>query len=232
MENNSVDIFGIKPYGEVLKIVTKESIETVKNFLEIVCKPAAEEFGFLLSDKVRIWRLKNIVKILEKSNNKLEFDGQKIQLKQIHPKIINKIFEDGSLESDEEVQNYWAGLIASSLNEYPTDDNIIFFEILKQLTRTELFLIQYFCSNSEIQQNINGLIETKKGIILDADEYFEIVKSNDINKLNTEINHLKGLDLIEKGFGLASGFFEKDGVLKVGLKMSPLAINLYNKCNK
>jgi len=53
----------------------------------------------------------------------------------------------------------------------------------------------------------------------------------DVNKLNIEISHLKSLDLIEKGFGLASGFFEEDNILKVGLKMSPLAINLYNKCH-
>ncbi len=232
MDDKSIDIFGIKPYGEILKIVTIESIDTVKKFLEIVCKPAAEEFGFFLSDKVRVWRLSNIIKILEKSNGKLEFIGEKIQLQKIHPKLINRIFEDGSLESDEEIQNYWAGLIASSANEFPTDDNIIYFEILKQLTKTELLLIQYFGKKSQLETNEYGIIETKEGIIMNASDFFSIVNSNDKNKLNTEINHLKGLDLIEQGFGLASGFFEKEGVLKIGLKMSPLAINLYNKCNK
>jgi hypothetical protein len=230
MEDKSLDILGIKPYGEILKIVTKESVDGVKKFLEIVCKPAAEEFGFLLSDKIRIWRLGNIIKILEKSNGKLEFNGEKIQLKKIHPKLINRIFEDGSLESDEQIQECWAGLIASSAEEFPNDNNIIYFEILRQLTKSELLLLKYFCENSEIETNPHGLIQTEKGIRIDAEELFSIVNSNDLNQLNTEINHLKGLDLVEQGFGLASGFFEEEGILKVGLKMSPLAINLLRKC--
>lgn len=224
------DILGIRPYGEVLKIVTQESIDTVKSFLEIVCKPAAQEFGFFLSDKIRVWRLENIIKIIEKSSKKFEFDGDKIQLKQIHPKLINRIFEDASLESDETIQNYWASLIASSASDYPIDDNIIYFEILKQLTKTELSLIRYFCENSKIENDKFGILRVEEGLKIDATTLFEIIGSNDTNKINIEINHLKGLDLIETGFGLASGFFEEEGTLKIGLRMSPLAISLYDKC--
>lgn len=179
MEEKIEDIFGIKPYGEILKTITEESIGAVKTFLETVCKPAAEEFGFLLSDKIRVWRLNNTVKILEKANNKLHFDGDKLQLKQIHPKIINKIFEEGSWESDDEVQNYWASLISSSASEYPNDDNIIYFEILKQLTKTELLLIQHFCKNSQLEENEFGILKTKLGIIMDSTEFFGIVNSSD-----------------------------------------------------
>ena len=69
---------------------------------------------------------------------------------------------------------------------------------------------------------------------MNASQFFEIVGSSNIDKLNSEIYHMRGLDLIEQGFGLACGFFydekdENEETLRVGLKISPLTLTLYVK---
>lgn len=39
------DIFGIKPYGEALKITVEKSAHGVGKFLSAICMAAATEFG-------------------------------------------------------------------------------------------------------------------------------------------------------------------------------------------
>ncbi len=61
------DVLGIKPYGEAIQNTLKETLKGLESFLAATCMPALEEMGLMLRDNVRVWRLKNIVKIVEKS---------------------------------------------------------------------------------------------------------------------------------------------------------------------
>lgn len=66
------DLLGIKPIGEAIDKTVGAIIDSASVFLNTVCKPAMVEFGFLLSDKVRYWRLNNISKMLMKAKDKME----------------------------------------------------------------------------------------------------------------------------------------------------------------
>ena len=74
------DALGIKPVGEAGLKVTEATVKGVSSFMKSVCKPGLEELGFLLKDKVRQWRLNNILKILEKAKGRMNFDGQDLNL--------------------------------------------------------------------------------------------------------------------------------------------------------
>ena len=95
--------------SETGKEVLDKTIQGVSNFLAIVCKPGCEELGLLLKDKVREWRLKNIIKVLEKSQNRLSFDGCELNLK-ANPRVALSIMDECSIVDDDELQNLWAGL--------------------------------------------------------------------------------------------------------------------------
>jgi len=86
-ESKSLDIFGIKPYGETLNTVAKGVVEGASAFLGRICLPAAEEFGLLLKDKVSGWRTKNVVAIVQKAEGKLKsISGP--ENKHAHPRIV------------------------------------------------------------------------------------------------------------------------------------------------
>lgn len=210
-------------------MIEKIISSSVLSFLSKVCKPASEELGFWMADKVRVWRLRNVISILEKTQNKFTFENNKFQ---IHPKLLGIVFDKGSWEDDPDIQEYWSSLLNSSCSENPSTENSLYFNILSQLSKTEVLMIDFFCGESKIDfDNPFKIKVTDKGIIIPALDFYTIVGSSDANRLAAEIEHLKGLHLVEAGFGLASGFFEDDGSKKVGLKMSSLAMNLYNKCN-
>lgn len=67
------DILGIKSVADVGHEFAKATVDGVSSFLEIVCKPVLEEFGYLLRDKVRQWRLNNIIRTLEKAKGQKGF---------------------------------------------------------------------------------------------------------------------------------------------------------------
>ena len=72
LDNMPIDEAGLK--------VTEAAVQGVSSFMKSVCKPGLEELGYLLKDKVRQWRLNNILKILEKAKGRMNFDGQELNL--------------------------------------------------------------------------------------------------------------------------------------------------------
>jgi hypothetical protein len=62
-ESKSLDILGLKPYGDSVKVVTQAAVDGAAAYLGKICLPAAEEFGLLLKDKVSRWRAANAVSI-------------------------------------------------------------------------------------------------------------------------------------------------------------------------
>ncbi|MBR0300463.1 MAG: hypothetical protein IJQ93_09130, partial [Bacteroidales bacterium] len=74
------DVFGIEPIGQMGLEVTKATISGISSFLNIVFKPGLQELWYLFEDKVRRWRLNNILRVLEKAKGKIDFDGAQLNL--------------------------------------------------------------------------------------------------------------------------------------------------------
>lgn len=68
------DLFGIEPIAEAGLQVTQASIDGVSAFLRAVCLPGLQELGYMIQDKVRYWRLNNVLRMLEKAKGRLSFE--------------------------------------------------------------------------------------------------------------------------------------------------------------
>lgn len=228
-EKKSIDIFGIKPIGEAINTTVTKSFEGIEGFLKLVCAPALEEVGLLLKDKVRHWRLNNVLGILEKAKGKLDFSEEKLQIK-AHPRVALSIIDNGSLNDNEEMQELWAGLFASACTKDGQDDeNLIFVDLLKKLTVSEARILKYGCENARKVIYKNGLM-LSDSFSVTCDELFDLSGVKDIHRLDRELDHMESLKLISSGLLSGYGFSPSDESLTAKISPSALALNLYVKC--
>ena len=209
--------------SKAIEVITEQSVKGVGEFLKIVCVPALEEFGLMVGDKFRLWRLKNIVKILEKSKGKLNFQNEKIQL---NPRIALGIIDNGSVVDDEVLQEMWANLFVSSCKkEGQGDGNLIFVDLLKQLTAAEARILNHSCCSCEKMLGVDGLIISKNRFLIDFKSLTKISGINEFYRLDRELDHLITLGLIDDDAGF-------DGYKDLDADITPtaLALNLYVKC--
>jgi hypothetical protein len=168
--NKGLDVLGIKPVAEAVNTVTEATTKGAAAFLGRICLPAAEEFGFLLQDKVRASRAANQVKIALKAEQLVQRNTNAEGL-HAHPRIVGTILDQGGWADEDEVQSMWAGLLSSACT--PTgrsQENLIFVTLLSQITFSEAKIINYscekatkrrtrvdrLCANGCFRQRING----------------------------------------------------------------------------
>jgi hypothetical protein len=117
--------------GEILK---SGAIDKAADLLHKLAGPAFEEFGAMLGDRVRVYRLKNLVQVLEKTKEILRDAG--LPATEVPPRLLLPIIEHSSIEDEESLQLLWAGLLATSSQEKNTVSPS-FIDTLKQLTPDE-----------------------------------------------------------------------------------------------
>lgn len=225
MENtgkNIGDILGLAPYGESLKIVTKGGIEGISKFLDITCRPLLEEFGLWARDNFRVWRFKNLYNVLSKAKGKVTY--QEGQIMMVNPQLGYAIAENASLVEDDVIQDMWAGLFAASISSDGKDDsNLIFINLLKQLTSVQAHILRYAFDNCRKVKYDNGLITGCKFSIT-LEEAYTLFQINDLDRLDRELDSLDSLGLINGGLSL------EDKDLEVDLSLTSLGIYLISKC--
>ena|ERR1035437_8083069 len=202
-ENKSLDVFGVKPIGEAFSTVTKGGVEGAGAFLSRICLPAAEEFGLLLQDKVRGWRGNNVAKIVEEAEKLIgsraseDLNG--------HPRIVHKILENGSWSDDDVVRKMWAGLLASSCTkDGKNDENIVFVNILNQLTSAQVKITNFACIKANKYLSEVGLLYAEE-FTIDQKIMLAVAEINDVNRLDRELDCLRILELIGAGAFAGSG---------------------------
>jgi hypothetical protein len=125
---------------ELEKEAIKQSFEVVEKFLNKIVP--IEQLGGLLSDQIGYLRLKNLVKIIKKTEKLLNKNN--IQPKDIKLKILLPLLNYSSLEEDENLQDKWANLLTNALDPERSKYIMpIYFEILKDLTPIEANLLDF-----------------------------------------------------------------------------------------
>lgn len=221
---NIEDVFGVKPIANAMELSVAKSIEGVESFLKRVCAPALDELGLMAKDQFRYWRLQNILRILEKAKGKLEFSNGQLEIC-AHPRVALSIIENGSMNDDDEIQELWAGLFASSCSGNGRDDqNLIFVDLLKKITVVEARILKYACENAKVFSHKNGLFSCEfAGVSID--KLIDISKTDDIHRLDRELDHLRSLELIGGPFG--GGFLVDSDNLDALITPTTLALNLF-----
>jgi hypothetical protein len=222
--DRSSDLLGVKGVADSVKILTEGMVKGAGAFLSRICLPAAKEYGLLLQDHVKEMRRQNAVRILNRAEEKLKLEqGEKEVAAQ--PRIVAEIIEKGTWIEDSEVQDLWAGLLSSSCSEDGDDDsNLIFLNILGQLTKSEAKILKYLCGHSDVQWYAPMAF-----LILDSAcdpeaylrvaEYGPIGEVEAFHRLEFEFHHLNSLDLVVGGPNQS-----------VYLKVTSLALSLYVRC--
>lgn len=213
------DLLGLQPASKAIE----KSIDGLGAFLGKICMPVAEEIGLYFQDKVKVWRANNATEIGKRAEKLVNANGG-IEGKSIHPLLAWKIIENGSLADSNELQDAWAGLLASSCSEHPDDSNHIFIDILGQLTSLQVKIIDYSCNNSNKFVSKQGFIQSdtlsvSKGVI------FKICDSDDLHRIDREMDRMRASGL----FGPFGGGFHPDEAI-VDLTPSPLCLQFYARC--
>ena len=222
--SKSTDLLGIAPYGEAIKIAVEKGFGAAEAVLSRICLPAAEELGLMFRDKVRYWRLNNIINVINKSEGKLNFDDEKLTLT-AHPKVVHEIMENASWTDDDNIQAMWAGLLISSCNEKEGDDsNLLFTNTLKLLTSNQVKTINFLCINCKKKIDRHGFIMAEDMELTD-DQLSEILNTKDIVQMDIELDYLRSLEILSN----ENGFNFGGKKLVANLSPSAFTLNLFVK---
>ena len=149
-EEKSLDVFGLKSYGDAINTIAKGLIDGIGAFLGKICLPAAEEFGLLLRDKISYYRIVNLAKVTEKAKKKIEESGR-TESGSMNPRILKEIIEESSWTEDEGLQEMWAGLLAgTAVDRNPNDDALIYINVLKKLSAFQANLLNLIYGDPRI----------------------------------------------------------------------------------
>lgn len=224
------DVFGIEKFGQAGLAAVEAGIDGLSSFLKMVFKPGLEELGFLMKDQVRLWRLNNIIRVLDKAKGRLDFDGKELNLI-ANARVGLSIMEECSSVDDDLLQDLWAGLFVSSCTSDGRDDsNMNFVDLIRRMSSVEAKVLEYSCKKCEKILFPNKLI-TAKSIVIPFDELVSITGVNDVYRLDSELDHMRSIELLVTGsvFASGGGFEATDLQLDANITPSALALNLYYK---
>ncbi len=220
-KSRSLDVLGVKPIANAISDTTKTVLDGASAFLSRICLPAAEEFGLLLQDRVRSWRAANALRIVTIAQEKLAGSSDSLHA---HPRLVSAVLDSGSWSDDVTLQEMWGGLLASSCTPDGRDDsNVIFVNLLSHLTGLQIRVLNYSCKNCTKVLGHHNLIAAQDRLNVDMDNLKLIAMSDDISRIDRELDNLRGLELIESGIELRSGL--------AYIAPTALALNLYVRCH-
>jgi hypothetical protein len=207
-----------------LEKLTEAVIRGAEAVLGRICLPAAEEYGLLLRDRMKVWRAKNLLSLTEKLERKL-IENKVPEGDHAAPRLVSKIVEEATWIDDSMVQDMWAGLLSSSCTESGNDDsNLIFANLLGSLTKLEARVLNFACDRVEKHVDVSGLAYPVRLVVPYA-ELCQIAQENDIQRLDRELDHLRALMLLEGGLAMHAAENH------VFLTPTSLALHMYIRCS-
>jgi hypothetical protein len=222
-EDRPGDLLGLRPFGDAVKVVSQGVVDGAAAFLSRICLPAAEELGFLLQDKVRAYRARNVVAVLASAQAKLP-EGRSEGL-HAPPRLVGAVLEEASWVEDDAVQEKWAGLLASACSTDGMDDsNLLFVDLLRRLTLVEVRIVDYACRTAEKRRTRIGLI-VPQPLLLELTPLQEVAGIADVQRLDRELDHLRSLELLQQG-----GFPMDFNASVATITPTPLALHMYVRC--
>jgi Abortive infection alpha len=126
-------------------VLSSGSIEKLTDLFHSLAGPLLDEVGLMLGDKVRVYRVRNLIQTVQKTKSMLRDAG--LMENAVHPRLFLPIVEGCSVEDNETLQDMWAGLLASA-SQHANAVSPSFVETLKQLTPDEAIALQRVFENT------------------------------------------------------------------------------------
>jgi hypothetical protein len=201
-----------KTIEEGTKQTVGKLVDGISSFFSSICMPAAEEFGLYLRDRVAIYRLTNLYKVILKSKKKIESRSKEID-HNISPKLIKCIVDEASWADDEIVQEMWAGLLSGAiLSHEKKDESVIYTNQLKDLSVYEARLVDLIYSDYRIGSVQEPVTISHNFLYLQNDIEFHLTTIFELSP--TPLDHIvegrshKDIISNEEDWGIALGFIK------------------------
>ena len=141
----------------------------------------------------------------------------------LSPRLAYVAIEEASWIDDDQIQDLWSGLLASSTSPHGhSDENLIFMNLLKQLSSLEVKMLRFSVEQAPKYASPHGLILSQL-LIVPINKLPGLFGIQDLQRLDRGLDHLRELGLI--GFGLVSGIDAHSNT--ADLTPSPLAMHFY-----
>lgn len=229
----ATDVLGIKPVGEAVKKLVDTSVDGMASFLGAICMPAAKEFGLLLKEQVQQYRRTNTAKIIARAKRQLEEERSNAETAEAsvqcaHPRLVHEVIEKGSWTDDEHLQELWGGLLAASCSGEADDHNLIFTNLLGQLTALQARLIAFACQTSRKSVSSVGFVYALE-LNISGDELMRLVEEHDLHRLDIALDQLRALELLQDSGGFVGGALAPASLI-ANITPTGLALHLYARC--
>ncbi len=135
-----------KAAAEASKFGTKalETTERLGSFAAKVFKEPIRDAVGIIGDKLKFMRWERQVRLADRVEEILNERGVK-ETKAVPPKFALPIFENASLEDNDELQDLWAKLLANSMDPNFTEEiRYTYLEIIKSLTPLDVRILHVF----------------------------------------------------------------------------------------
>ena len=219
-DDKTADVLGVRGLSDSMRIATQGLVDGARAFLSPLCLPAAEELGLALRDRISSWRAINALRMLNKAHKIYTENGSPCATNRLNPRLVHIAIEEASWIDDSHVQSMWAGLLAASTSSGPhSDENLLFMNLLKQLTALEARVLTIVVSRARKTTTLDGLIQADLVMRPTARELPELFGIQDLQRIDRELDHLRQLGLIEGGIDLSDG--------RADLTPTSLALHLY-----
>ena len=115
--------------------------ESITEFFSNLTKVPAEEFGGLLADRIKFWRLKQAVGLKEKLDVFMQQRGIE-DTREVPPKLTVSILDGSTLEDDDELHTEWAKLLTNAIDpSFKPEVRIVYTDILRSLNAFDAKLL-------------------------------------------------------------------------------------------
>ena len=195
--------------------------EACGTILAKICYQVADEIGKSFAERASAWRAKNASLILEEAEAKYKAISRSGK-EHASPRLIHMVLDKGSWVDDSEMHEMWAGLLATSCTDDGRDEsNLLFMNILGQLTSLQVKVLNYACQKVLVSTAKGGWIMAS-GLVVALDELVEITGVDDFHRIDRELDHMRDIGLGQIGFHPGS----KDA----SIYLSSVALQMYAKC--
>jgi hypothetical protein len=147
--------------GEIIK---SGAADKLADIIHKLAGPMADEIGMMMADKIKVYRVRNWVSVVKKTEKILA--EANLSPDAVPPRLFLPILEASSIEGDSTLQGLWAGLLASA-SEKSDSLSPSFIETLKQLTPLEAKVLNDFFE-SVPKQDYQGFRDAATSLVLHA----------------------------------------------------------------
>lgn len=194
-------------------------------FLGQICPEGVDEIGDWVRTRASSHKVLSAVSIALKAKLQLDRDLLAGPIT-VDPQSAVRILEVGSETHEEWLQNFWAGLLITSLSSNDKSDHLEFVEIFSQLTTIPIRILTVICTKSTKVLLHNGQIAAKR-LACNTEELASTVGARG-PQLQRDLQSLASLQLIEKSSSTSSALHASSETL---VTATPLGLKLFALCN-